>query len=117
MENRLREIRKQRKITQVELAEKCNVAQGTIQKLETGAIELNITWMRELAKILNVEPFELLPKDMQPVDITPEEREILRMIRKTTSPQSGNNQNISTQTDSLEHSGQPLTSPQKSNGR
>lgn len=117
MENRLKEIRKQRKITQVELAEKCNVAQGTIQKLETGAIELNITWMRELSKILNIEPYELLPKDMQPADITPEEREILRMIRKTAAPQSGDNKDISTSANSAEHSGQQIKPPQKTNER
>lgn len=117
MENRLKEIRKQHKITQVELAEMCKVTQGTIQKLETGAVELTVTWMRDLAKILNIEPYELLPKDMQPTEITPEEREILRIIRKTSTPQKCDNKDLPTQADSAEHSEKPLSPSPKSNER
>ena len=39
--------------------------------------------MRKVADALEVKPYELLPMDMQPEKITPEEQEILRMIRKS----------------------------------
>lgn len=81
--NRIKELRKLRKITQVELAKACNTSQGSIQKLENGAIDLDIQWMRKLAKVLGCKPYELLPLDMQPEGISPEELEILRILRKS----------------------------------
>lgn len=81
--NRIKELRKLRNITQVELAKACKTTQGSIQKLESGDIELDLKWMRKIAEVLRVKPYELLPIDMQPDEITPEEREILRMIRKS----------------------------------
>ena len=82
--NRIKELRKLRKMTQQELAKILDVTQGAIQKLETGERGLDIDWMRKIAQALNVEPWELLPKDMQP-NISPEEQEILRTIRKVKS--------------------------------
>jgi len=81
MQNRIRELRKQRGITQVELAKKLGITQGGIQKLEVGSRNLDIEWMRKISKALDCQPYELLPLDMQP-NITPEETEILRAIRK-----------------------------------
>ncbi len=81
MHNRIREIRKQIGITQVELAKMLGITQGGIQKLEVGSRNLDIEWMRKIAKALDCKPYELLPLDMQP-DITPEETEILKIIRK-----------------------------------
>lgn len=80
--NRVKEIRKLRKMTQVELAQAVGVAQGSIQKLENGEISLDIKWMKNLALALDVKPYELLPEEWQPEEVSPEEREILRMIRK-----------------------------------
>ena len=82
--NRIKELRKLRKMTQQELARILDVTQGAIQKLEKGERGLDIDWMRKIAQALNVEPWELLPKDMQP-NISPEEQEILRTIRKVKS--------------------------------
>lgn len=80
-DNCIKEIRKRKGITQVQLAEMLGVTQGAVQKLETGINDLTSKMMKKLAEVLNVEPWELLPKDMQP-DITPEEAEVLRAIRK-----------------------------------
>lgn len=83
-ESRIKYYRKLRKLTQVQLAEALGVTQGAVQKLESGIADLDTTWMRKLAEVLHVKPYELLPLDMQPNDdITPEEKEILRMIRKS----------------------------------
>ena len=84
MENSIKEIRKRKGVTQVQLAKILGVSQGAIQMLETGQRGLDLNWMQKIAKALNVEPWELLPKDMQP-NISPEEQEILRTIRKVKS--------------------------------
>lgn len=84
MENSIKEIRKRKGVTQVQLAKILGVSQGAIQMLETGQRGLDLNWMQKIAKALDVEPWELLPKDMQP-NISPEEQEILRTIRKVKS--------------------------------
>ena len=82
-QNRIKEFRKLRNLTLEELAKKLGVSYSAIQKLESGVVDLDINWMRKVADALEVKPYELLPMDMQPEKITPEEQEILRMIRKS----------------------------------
>lgn len=115
--NRIKAIRKERGLTQVELAEKLGVAQGTIQKLENDQIEFSTSWMRKISEVLEVEPFELLPIDMQPKETTPEEREMLRTFRKFASPQGANTTNISQTAQNEKHTPQPSQPPHKSNER
>lgn len=81
MKNRIREIRKQKGLTQQELADKVGVSQTQIGRWETSERGLDIDVLPVIAKSLNVEPWELLPREMQP-NITPEEAEILRAVRK-----------------------------------
>lgn len=64
--NRIKELRKLRKMTQVQLANAVGAAQGSIQKLENGEITLDIKWMSSLSEILDVKPYELLPQEWQP---------------------------------------------------
>ena len=92
-QNRIKDFRKARKLTLEELARKLGVSYSAIQKLESGTVDLDITWMRKLAQVLDCKPYELLPLDMQPDEITPQEREILRMIRKSAPT---NNDNLTT---------------------
>ena len=89
-ENCIKEIRKRKGITQVELAKRLGISQGAIQKLETGERGLDLDWMEKIAKALEVKPWELLPKDMQP-NITPEEAEILKAVRKAKEVSQTNN--------------------------
>lgn len=81
MENRIREIRKQRQMTQQELAERVGVSQVQIGRLEKSTRTLDVDMLADIAKVLGCEPWELLPKEMQP-NITSEEMEVLRAIRK-----------------------------------
>ena len=81
MENRIKEIRKLRKMTQQELADKVGISQAHIARIEKNERGLDIDVLPLFAKALNCEPWELLPKEMQP-NITPEEVEILRAVRK-----------------------------------
>ena len=67
-------------MTQIELAKAVGVTQGAIQKLETGENDLTLKMMRKIASVLNCEPWELLPLDMQP-KINPNEVELLRLLR------------------------------------
>jgi transcriptional regulator with XRE-family HTH domain len=57
---RLRRIRKERLLTQVELSRMTGVAQDSISSLETGKREAHPGTIRKLAKALGVEPIELL---------------------------------------------------------
>lgn len=93
-ENCIKEIRKRKNITQVELAKRLGISQGAIQKLETGERGLDLEWIEKISKALNVKPWELLPKEMQP-DISPDEMEIIRAVRRSKAIDSQQN-NVST---------------------
>ena len=56
---RLRRIRKERLLTQVELSKRTGVAQDSISSLETGKREAHAGTLRKLAEALGVEPTEL----------------------------------------------------------
>ena len=96
--NRIKELRTSRKMTQKELAGKLNLSQSHIAMLENGERSLDMELMDKISRELGVKPYELLPKEWQPDDITPEEREILRMIRKTTPSQTKDSNDIHPQT-------------------
>ena len=113
-ENRIKELRKLRKMTQVELAQKMGVTQGAIQKLENGVMDLTTKWMGTISAALDVKPYELLPQEWQPEEVSPEEREILRMIRKTTAPQATDNRDIPAQAEPPAHSAPSPNSARKS---
>lgn len=90
MKNRIREIRKARKMTQQELADKIGLSQTQIGRLEMSERGLDIDVLPSIAKALDVEPWKLLPIDMQP-QITPEEAEFLRALRKAKQGAVKNN--------------------------
>lgn len=94
MENRIKEIRKLRKMTQQELADKLGISQAHIARIEKNERGLDIDVLPLFAKALDCEPWELLPKEMQP-NITPEEMDVLRAIRKAKAIDSQQN-NIQT---------------------
>jgi transcriptional regulator with XRE-family HTH domain len=57
---RLRRVRKERLLTQVELSKITGVAQDSISALETGKREAHPGTIRKLAKALGVDPTELI---------------------------------------------------------
>lgn len=79
-ENCIREIRKKLGMTQAELAKRLGTSQGAIQMIETGQRGLDIEWMKRIADVFGVEPWMLLPKEMQP-NLTKEEIEMLNLFR------------------------------------
>ena len=58
--DRLRRIRKERLLTQVELSKMSGVAQDSISSLETGKRETHPRTIKKLAEALGVEPRKLL---------------------------------------------------------
>ena len=83
MENRIREIRKERALTQSELAKILGVIQSIVQKLETGVTDLDLPWIMKISKALDISPLELLPDEF----ITRDEIDILQTVRKKTNYQ------------------------------
>ncbi|MBQ9236250.1 MAG: helix-turn-helix transcriptional regulator [Alphaproteobacteria bacterium] len=97
--NRLRELRKLKKVTQSEIAEKLGVSQAQVARIEAGINDINTEQMRKLAEILQVKPYELLPLEEQPDVLSDEEKEILQMIRKSSHSNRANNNNPPPQTE------------------
>lgn len=85
MDNRLKELRKAKKLTQEQLADIIGVSQSLIALIEKGKRDIDFTLAEQLAKALGVKPYELMPTEWQPTTITPDEQKILDMIRKTTT--------------------------------
>lgn len=92
--NRIKELRKLKHITQNEIAEKLGVSQAQVARLEVGVNDMSTEQMRKIASILGVKTYELLPLEEQPETLTDEEKEILRIFRKS----KGNNSNETTTT-------------------
>lgn len=53
MKNQIADIRKDKGLTQIELAEKCNVSQQSISKIEKGVITPSLTVALQLSRVLN----------------------------------------------------------------
>lgn len=79
-ENRIKELRKQKKITQVQLADAIGVTQGAVQKLENGIMELSLKWIEQISAALRVKPYELLPQEWQPTAETVDTNDLATII-------------------------------------
>lgn len=86
MDNRLKELRKAKKLTQEQLADIVGISQAYISDIEKGKKDIDFSLAERFAKALNVKPYELMPLEWQPQPVTPAEQQILDMIRKTTVP-------------------------------
>lgn len=119
IKNNIKELRKKRGLTQQQLAEKLGISQVHLGRLETNARSMDLEQVEKIAAALEVKPFDILPTEWQPEEISPEEREILRMIRKTATPQAADNRDISpteNSTADTQQSPQPPLKP-NTNGR
>ncbi|MBQ8465315.1 MAG: helix-turn-helix transcriptional regulator [Alphaproteobacteria bacterium] len=117
IKNNIRKLRKVAGLTQEQLAEKIGISQVHLGRLENNARSMDLEQVESIAAALGVKPIDILPPSWQEEQITPEEREILRMIRKSTAPQSVDNNNISTPADNAKLPAQSSQPPQKSNER
>ena len=82
---RIKEMRRKKKITQVELAQKSGVRQTTISAAETGVNQPSTTTVALIASALGCTVAELLGEDAPaaaPSDgLTPTERQLIRDFR------------------------------------
>lgn len=81
--NRIKQLRKNLKITQAELAKQVGIAVSYMTMIENGDRDMDTTLMRKIAKALNVKPYELLPEEEQPEILSEEEKAILALFRKS----------------------------------
>lgn len=81
MKNFIAKLRKEKNLTQQELAERAGTTIVQISRLETGARRLNSTWMEKISAALDVQPFELIPHEIK-VEKTEINKDILRLILK-----------------------------------
>jgi putative transcriptional regulator len=93
MENRLKELRKAKKLTQEQLAKIVGISQSYISDIEKGVRDMDFTLAERFAKALNIKPYELMPLEWQPQPVTPAEQQILDMIRKTTAADNSQTEN------------------------
>lgn len=83
--NRIKELRKKKKLTQQELAKLVGLDYTHIGRIENGERTLDVEYLERFAIALGVKPYELLPKEWQPQEITEEERQLLELFRKKTN--------------------------------
>jgi transcriptional regulator with XRE-family HTH domain len=57
---RIKQVRLKQKITQSELASKCDVDIRTIQRIEKGKNNFSIKILFAISEVLEIEPFEML---------------------------------------------------------
>lgn len=109
--NRIKELRVLKKMTQQELSSKVGITQSYLGKLERGENSVDIELMRKISRALNIKSYELLPIEEQPEEVTPEEREMLRMVRKMAKPEISDNVHLQPQDDCTQHIKQPTPLP------
>ncbi len=59
-ENKITELRLEKKLSQAQLGEKIGTSAAQINRLENGKIQLTIFWMEKIAKALSVQPSDLV---------------------------------------------------------
>lgn len=91
--NRLRELRKKAKLTQIQLAELSGVSQSAISQLENDTIGLNVPWMRSFARIFSerigttITPADILGQADHPNRLSAEEEALLAQFREADQQQ------------------------------
>lgn len=103
--NRLRELRKRAKITQLELAKLSGVSQPAISQLENDERPLTVDWMRTFARIFGCAVADLLDEDDNPDRLDEEERELLAKYRKADDTQRAMVQRVAEPMEQYRHQG------------
>lgn len=86
MLTKIYKVRKTQKMTQETLASLVGLTQGQITRIETGQTDIGLEQLSKFAKALKVRVVDLLPDEILPEPITPEEEELLKLFRKSKAP-------------------------------
>lgn len=79
--NRIRKYRKDRDLTQEQLAEKINVSKGRISNWEQGINRPDADILADICRALNVSPSELLDVRLSADDLNDQERKVIKAYR------------------------------------
>jgi transcriptional regulator with XRE-family HTH domain len=79
--NRLRELRKDKGLTQSDLAELTGVSQPAISQIENGVLSIDIQWLHVFARVLGCVPADLLDDNDNPDRLSPDERALIERLR------------------------------------
>lgn len=79
--NRLYELRKARKWSQQELADRAGCSKMHVSGIERGKREFSLQMMRRFADVFGVSPADLLSQEDNPDRLSSEERELIEHYR------------------------------------
>lgn len=79
--NRIRKYRKDRELTQEQLAEKINVSKGRVSNWEQGINRPDADVLADICRALNVSPSELLDVHLSDEDYTDHEKKVITAYR------------------------------------
>lgn len=85
--NRIRELRKQAKLSQAQLAELTGVSQPAISQLENDGLSLTVEWMRSFARVFGVTPADILGDGDNPGRLSEEEQALIEQFRLANASQ------------------------------
>ena len=85
--NRIRELRKQAKLSQMQLAELTGVSQPAISQLENDGLSLTVEWMRSFARVFGVTPADILGDGDNPGRLSDEEQALIDQFRSAAPSQ------------------------------
>jgi len=80
--NRLRKLRKEAKLTQLELGERVGLDQTTLSNYENDKRPMPLEHMRAIARELGCAPADLLGDEDNPERLSDEERKLLQAFRE-----------------------------------
>lgn len=86
-DNRIRELRRKKGLSQAQLGAAVGLHQTQIGKLENSGRNLTFEWARRIAKALDVHLADLLDENDNPDRLALEERVLVRDYRKATPEQ------------------------------
>jgi transcriptional regulator with XRE-family HTH domain len=91
---RLKRIRLQRGLTQVEIAEKLGITQGVVSEYERGAVRLHGALLAAFAKALKASPNEILGFEKLQDDSILKDRSFLRRLQRIDTLSKGEKQAV-----------------------
>lgn len=81
MEHRLKFLREKKGLTQKQLSQISGISQSHIAGIERNVRTMDLRLMGIFSKALGCEPYELLPQEWQPQQISDADLELLRAIK------------------------------------
>jgi transcriptional regulator with XRE-family HTH domain len=77
--NRIRELRKSQRWTLQQIADRVGCGTTHLSNMERGERTLTIYWMKRIAKVLRVQPADLLSREDNRSPLTSEQRELVNL--------------------------------------